>query len=106
MRSTTWRKLETQGMRTVSYVNLNHEVLRQRYEFSSHDFYVGRRQSEWLDVKSGLWFFGGVDQYSEYIVGKGTADLEAKIARRARQPKTRRRPIRRGRPSHIANPES
>lgn len=91
-----------QGARTVAYVTLNHEVERERFEFSSHDYYMGKRRASWLDVDSGLWFFGGDrETYSEYLAGEGVEALERKIARRAKSPLRQGRPLRRGPVSHI-----
>lgn len=93
-----------QGAFAMGYVTLNHEIKRDRYEFSSHDYYLGRRAApDWLDVRSGLWFFGGdIDRYANYIATEGVAALEQKIARRAAShaPKPSRAAPR-GTPSHI-----
>lgn len=93
-----------QGRFAVGYVTLNHEAERDQYEFSSHDFYLGRRRTpDWLDTNSGLWFFDGDrDKYAHYIATEGMAALEHKIERRAaKQSPAPRRAIRRGTPSHI-----
>lgn len=90
------------GARALSYVTLNHEIQRERYEFSSHDYFVGTRRADWLDVESGLWFFGGDRAaYSSYLAGEGTEALERKISRRDGQPKPARKPLRRGPATHI-----
>lgn len=91
-----------QGARTLAYVTLNHEVKREKYEFSSHDYYVGKRRASWLDVDSGLWFFGGDrDAYADYLADEGVIALEQKIARRANRPLTPLVRPRRGRSTHI-----
>lgn len=94
-----------QGAFAMGYVTLNHEVKRDQYEFSSHDYYIGRRrQPDWLDVKSGLWFFDGDrGKYEHYIANEGIAALEQKIAKRAAKtsPPSTRAP-RRGTPDHIS----
>lgn len=91
-----------QGARTMAYVTLNHEVLREKFEFSSYDYYVGKRGASWLDLESGLWFFGGDrDAYVEYLAGEGVEALERKIERRANNPTPAKRPLRRGPVSHI-----
>ncbi|MBI2692539.1 MAG: hypothetical protein HYX29_11420 [Solirubrobacterales bacterium] len=93
-----------QGKFAMGYVTLNHEVKRDKYEFSSHDYYLGRRRTPgWLDVNSGLWFFDGErDKYAHYIATEGMAALENKIANRAaKQSRPATRAIRRGIPSHI-----
>lgn len=93
-----------QGTFALGYVTLNDEVRRDRYEFSSHDFYLGRRPTpSWLDVRSGLWFFDyDRDKYAGYIANEGMAALEEKIARRAaKQAPKLPRTIRRGTPGHI-----
>lgn len=91
-----------QGVRTLAYVTLNHEVQQERYEFSSHDYYVGKRRASWLDIGSGLWFFGGdVTAYEEYLSGDGRAALERKIASRGQRPPLHGSRVRRGPSSHI-----
>lgn len=92
-----------QGARTLAYVTLNHEIEREKYEFSSHDYYIGRRRASWLDVDSGLWFFGRDRKaYENYLAGEGTEALERKIERRAVRPPRSSTPLRRGPVSHIA----
>jgi hypothetical protein len=101
----TWIASARQGMRTVSYVTMNHEIQRERYEFSSYDYYVGRRRADWLDVESGLWFFGGdAGAFKQYVFGEGTDSLERKIAGRAAKPLPPRHQLKRGRATHIARP--
>lgn len=91
-----------QGARTLAYVTLNHEVLQERYEFSSHEYYVAKRRASWLDIESGMWFFGGdVKAYEEYLAGDGRAALERKIANRESRPPLRGSRVRRGPASHI-----
>jgi hypothetical protein len=101
----TWIANGRQGMRAMSYVTMNHEIQRERYEFSSFDYYVGRRHADWLDVESGLSYFGGDrDAFKQYVFGEGMESLERKIAERAAKPLSPRRPVKRGRASHIARP--
>lgn len=77
-------KSKLQGASAVAYVTLNHEVRRERYLHCSHDYYVGDRRAEWLDVKSGLWFFGGdASEYERALRDEGLEALERKIRRRA-----------------------
>lgn len=93
-----------QGAFAMGYVTLNHEVERDRFEFSSHDYYLGKRRApDWLDVNTGLWFFGGDrEKYANYIANEGMAALEQKIARRAaRKISASARSPRRGTPTHI-----
>lgn len=93
-----------QGRFAIGYVTLNHEVKRDKYEFSSHDYYLGRRRApSWLDVKSGLWFFGGDrEKYAHYIANDASEALDRKIANReAKKSQYAPRAIRRGSPSHI-----
>lgn len=91
-----------QGARTLAYVTLNHEVKREKYEFSTHDYFVGKRRASWLDVDSGLWFFGGDrEAYAEYLAGEGVEALERKIERRANRPLSVATPLRRGPATHI-----
>ena len=92
-----------QGAAAMTYVTLNHEVDRERYSFCSHDYYTGDRSADWIDLRSGLWFFGGsVAEYERAIREEGTAALERKIARRAAKPSAPGRTPARGRGSHIA----
>lgn len=92
-----------QGAATLAYVTLNHELERERYEFCSHDYYVSKRHADWLDIDSGLWFFGeSAAEYQRALGEEGLAALERKIARRAERPPRPGPPIRRGRGSHIA----
>lgn len=93
-----------QGSFAMAYVTLNNEDEREQYEFSSHDYYLGRRRApDWLDLRSGLWFFDGDrEKYAHYIANEGTAALEQKIAARAaRRSSASARSPRRGMPSHI-----
>lgn len=91
-----------QGRRTMAYVHLNHEIELEQYEFSSHGYYAGRRESGLIDVRSGLSYFG--DDYAEYdrfLFNDGMRSVQAKIARRE-QGRGRGRPKPwRGKPSHI-----
>lgn len=88
-----------QGRRTLMYVNLNYEPDPLRYEFSSHQMYVGLRRSPVIDLESGLWFFAGSRaKYERAIIDEGLPSLERKIA--ARKPRTGRR-LRHGPPDHI-----
>lgn len=92
-----------QGEVAMSYVMLNHEVQRENYEFSSFDFYAGRRPAPaWLDTRSGLWFFAGDrDRFERVVLTDGISALERKIARRAASRGAPPRRARGGRASHI-----
>lgn len=90
-----------QGRRTLMYVNLNHEVELDRYEFSSHEFHAGLRRGSLVDVESALWFFDGEEgEYRRAVIDEGLPAVDRKVAARSGGSKLRRDPIRRGRPTH------
>ena len=98
-----WIANQSQGVRTLAYVTLNHENKRERYAFSSHDYYVGARNADWIDVESGLaWFHGDRSRYERFIKNEGYAAVDRKIAERDGRPAPHRRTLKRGPGTHIA----
>ena len=87
----------------IAYIHLNHEVQLERYMFSSHDYYAGKRQCDWLASDAGLKLFGGSSEiYSKYLAEYGPRILETKARERdLRGPRPR---IQRGPGSHIKLP--
>lgn len=88
--------------RSIAYVHLNHEVERERYEFCSHDYYVGRRRCDWLDSAMGLRVFGGRAAYLAYMDRNADRLLDEKRKRREHDSKRHGIPVRRGPASHVA----
>lgn len=98
-----WISNREQGARTLAYVTLNHEVQRERYLHTSHDYYTGARHADWIDVNSGLaWFGGDRERYREYVMNEGYEALERKILARDSRRRSPRRGPRRGPANHIA----
>jgi REP element-mobilizing transposase RayT len=68
--------------RAVAYVHLNHEEKLLDYQYSSHDYFVGRRRCDWIDTDRGLKLFGGVDSYERYLCTYGPGIIESKRLKR------------------------
>lgn len=67
---------------SVAYVHLNHEIEQLDYEFSSHRYYMGDCESDWIDVQRGLRIFGDVDSYKAFFNREGSAIIARKLRNR------------------------
>lgn len=97
-----WIQDGRHAKRAIAYAHLNHEVRMLEYPYTSHADYLGRRDSDWLSVNTGLKIFGGSSAYEQYMAENGPKILAEKAARRAAHPAASPRgSILRGRGDHI-----
>lgn len=78
-----WIKEGQHAKRAIAYTHLNHEVRKLEYPYTSHADYLGRRNSDWIAVETGMEIFGGAGGYEKYMAEKGPQILIDKAARRA-----------------------
>lgn len=88
----------------IMYVHTNHEVLGPNYEFCSHREFVGDRSTDWVCTRFGLALFESVDDYRQRVFIEWEVIRERKQNRRSTKQLPPRRPITRGRGSHISLP--
>jgi hypothetical protein len=61
---------------------LNHEQELLDYQYTSHAYYLGLRNCDWIDSRRGLQIFGGPAGYERYLRLHGPSIVEAKQRRR------------------------
>lgn len=65
----------------IGYVHLNHVVEQLDYEFTGHGLFVGREASPWIDSRTGVALFGGVDGYVDFMNREGPGIIDRKLER-------------------------
>ncbi|MBI4897068.1 MAG: transposase [Actinobacteria bacterium] len=63
----------------IAYTHLNHLSEQLDYRFGSHIVYRGDETRNWLDVEDGLRFFGGYNNYVDFVNTAGPSILLRKI---------------------------
>ncbi|MGH2905823.1 MAG: transposase [Solirubrobacterales bacterium] len=62
----------------IAYVHLNEPTQGLNYEHTGHDYLIGARRADWIDVDAGLRIFGGRTAYLDYLTRHGPAIIKRK----------------------------